>query len=230
MKHIVIAEDEQTLRENLSYALEKEGYKVSSYSNGFEAWEARAQLHPSLYILDIIMPRMDGLELCRLIREENRKVPIIFLSSKDEELDRIMGFETGGDDYLGKPFSVSELTARIRVLIRRSEGTNCTGEIQKLGKLTLIPNNNTALWEDSKIALTVSEYRLLSGLADSLQAIHSRRELHKVIFPHDQFINERAIDSHIKRIRRKLQNAGAPKNILESIYGMGYRLNVFSPD
>ncbi len=224
MKHIAIVDDEAALRENLSYALDKEGYEVSSYNNGEDAWEGRRTIRPDLYVLDILMPRMDGLEFCRLLRKEDRKTPIIFLSSRDEELDRVLGLETGGDDYIGKPFSVRELLARIKAVLRRADGETGAEPSISAGALRIDPSTYKAAWNDNELVFTLSEYRLLLELARSPGTVKTRSALYSAAFPEDNYVNERAVDSHIKRIRRKLEEAGAPKDILETVYGLGYRL------
>ncbi|MCK5249837.1 MAG: response regulator transcription factor [Spirochaetaceae bacterium] len=226
MKHIAIVDDEAALRENLSYALNKEGYRVSVYPNGQAAWEARQDDSPDLYLLDILMPRMDGIEFCRLLRRNDTRTPVIFLSSRDEELDRVLGLETGGDDYIGKPFSVRELLARIKAVLRRADGIGQGEPPIDVGPLKLDPDSYKASWNDEALVFTLSEYRLLSELARSPGTVRTRSALYSSAFPEDKFINERAVDSHIKRIRRKLEVAGAPKNILETIYGLGYRLRI----
>ena len=226
MKHIAIVDDEAALRENLSYALNKEGYRVSAYANGQDAWEAHQDDSPDLYLLDILMPRMDGLEFCRLLRRDDSRTPVIFLSSRDEELDRVLGLETGGDDYIGKPFSVRELLARVKAVLRRAEGVGLGEPPINVGPLKLDPDSYKASWNDEELVFTLSEYRLLSELARSPGTVRTRSALYSSAFPEDKFINERAVDSHIKRIRRKLEVAGAPKNILDTIYGLGYRLRI----
>ena len=171
------------------------------------------------------MPRMDGLEFCRQLREAGSRVPIIFLSSRDEELDRIIGFETGGDDYIGKPFSVRELTARIKAVLRRVDGEGLDESPVEAGSLRLVPSSCKVSWEGQELALTLSEYRLLMVLATSPGTVRTRADLYVAAFPEDQYINERAVDSHIKRIRRKLDMLGAPRYFLTTIYGLGYRLS-----
>ena len=226
MKHIAIVDDEETLRDNLGYALNKEGYHVSSHPNGQEAWEARSTSTPDLYVLDILMPKMDGLEFCRLLRHEDKKTPVIFLSSRDEELDRVLGLEIGGDDYIGKPFSVRELLARIKAVLRRAEGDEPKEPPITAGPLSMNPGSYTAMWDSHEIIFTLSEYRLLTELARSPGTVRTRSALYSAAFPEDQYVNERAVDSHIKRIRRKLESAGSPKDVLETVYGLGYRLRV----
>jgi DNA-binding response OmpR family regulator len=169
---------------------------------------------------------MDGLEFCRLLRKQDTRTPIIFLSSRDEELDRVLGLEIGGDDYIGKPFSVRELLARVRAVLRRADGEGGGDPPIEAGPLRLDPGSYKAMWNDTDIVFTLSEYRLLSVLARDPGTVRTRTALYTAAYPEDQFINERAVDSHIKRIRRKLENAGASKDILETVYGLGYRLGL----
>jgi len=226
MKHIAIVDDEATLRDNLSYALNKEGYIVSTYSNGQDAWEAYQSNPPHLYLLDILMPRLDGLEFCRLLRQADSKTPIIFLSSRDQELDKVLGLETGGDDYIGKPFSVRELLARIKAVLRRVDGVDKMDPPIQVGSFTLIPAGYRAAWNGRELVFTISEFRIFFELIRSQGAVRSRSALFSSVFPNDEFVNERAVDSHIKRIRKKLESIGAPKNTIETMYGMGYRFGV----
>lgn len=226
MKHIAIVDDEATLRDNLSYALSKEGYIVSAYCNGQDAWEAYQGNPPHLYLLDILMPRLDGLEFCRLLRQADSTTPIIFLSSRDQELDKVLGLETGGDDYIGKPFSVRELLARIRAVLRRVDGVDQRDPPIQVGAFTLIPASYRAAWNGRELVLTISEFRIFSELIRSPGAVRSRSALFSSVFPNDKFMNERAVDSHIKRIRKKLESIGAPKSTIEAMYGMGYRFGI----
>ena len=224
--HISVVDDEASLRDNLNYALEREGYNVSTYPNGQDAWDAYNRIPPDLYVLDILMPRMDGLELCKRLRKIDTHTPVIFLSSRDEELDKVMGLEIGGDDYICKPFSVRELIARIKAVLRRIEGGSGDEPSIELGPLFLSPGSYKASWAGKALTFTLTEYRLLTELMNTPGMAQSRSALYNAAFPEDQFINERAVDSHIKRIRRKLELAGAPRTILETVYGLGYRLGV----
>src|SRR5437870_1867698 len=158
---IAIVDDEANIRETVAFALRREGYEVAAYADGAEAWEMFQSKLPELVILDILMPRMDGLELCRKIRATSESVPIIFLTSRDEEVDRILGLELGGDDYLGKPFSMRELIARVRVLFRRSarraETPRDDENVQRVGSLELDPQCFLVRWKGTAIDFTVTE-------------------------------------------------------------------------
>src|SRR5205809_2487233 len=164
---IAVVDDEANIRETVAFALRREGYEVLVYADGAEAWEAFRERLPDLVILDILMPRVDGLELCRKVRGANDAVPMIFLTSRDDELDRILGLELGADDYLCKPFSMRELVARVRVLFRRvALGRLPAAEARtlRLGALTLDLDRYLARWKDRPVALTVTDFLLLAAL------------------------------------------------------------------
>lgn len=223
---LFVVDDEDSIRENLGFALKKEGYAVSPHPNGQSAWEAFQLSPPDLLLLDIMMPKMDGLELCRRIRSINEQVPILFLSSRDEELDRIIGLEMGGDDYLCKPFSIRELLVRIKVILRRSrQEIRKEEEYYKTGSLTLSPARGLCRWKDSPVTLTITEFRILEDLVREPGLIRSREQLMHAAFPEDLYANERALDSHIKRIRKKLQVNDPSFDGIDTIYGLGYRWN-----
>jgi len=223
---VAIVDDEENIRETVSYALRKEGYIPLSFTDGASAWEVFQKKLPDLVVLDIIMPRMDGLELCRKIRSVSETLPLIFLTSKDEELDRILGLEIGGDDYLCKPFSMRELIARIKVLFRR---INYLKEPEKEedflthGALKLNIRCYTVEWKGKNIPLTVTEFMLLSSLIKYPGHVKNREQLMKEAYPHNTFVSDRTIDSHIKRLRQKFVQIDTDFNCIETVYGLGYR-------
>jgi two-component system response regulator ChvI len=224
---VAIVEDEQNIRENTAFALEREGYEVAIYPDGLSAWEAFQRSLPDLLVLDIIMPRMDGLELCRRVRGMSETIPIIFLTSRDEEIDRVLGLELGADDYLCKPFSMRELIARIRVLFRRV-ALNRTPDIDerhvhRVGKLSLDLQRYTARWDDRLVPLTVTEFMILRALARRPGYVKTRQQLMEEGYPHDTFVSDRTIDSHIKRLRKKFVSIDDSFDDIETVYGLGYR-------
>jgi len=222
MIQIALVDDEEKIRTNLAYALEHEGYEVMVFSNGEEAWAALEKSKPDLLILDIMMPRLNGLELCRRIRRTDQTLPILFLSSRDEELDRVIGLESGGDDYLCKPFSIRELLARIRVILKRcGPGSVFTGTAA--GHLELDREGCLARWKGVPLILTITEFRILDALGTAPGVVKTRDQLFAAAFPDDAYPNERAVDSHIKRLRRKLVEADPAFDALETVYGLGYR-------
>jgi two-component system response regulator ChvI len=225
---VAIVEDEATIRETVGFALKREGYRVRPFADGREAWESFEQELPGLVVLDIVLPRMDGLELCRKLRARSESLPIIFLSSRDEELDRVLGLELGADDYLCKPFSMRELVARVKVLFRRAAllRAGTAPEPEKLlrnGPLELDLQRYSAKWNDRVVPLTVTEFLLLHALAKHPGHVKSRRQLMEEAYPHDAFVSERTIDSHVKRLRRKFEEREAEFAKIETVHGLGYR-------
>jgi len=224
---VAIVEDEQNLRDNVAFALRREGYRVAAFADGASAWEAFQQALPDLVVLDIIMPRMDGLELCRKVRGLSETVPIIFLTSRDEEFDRVLGLELGADDYLCKPFSMRELQARVKVLFRRMalgrEPSGHDEELLRVGALELDLRRYTARWNDQTVPLTVTEFMILNALARRPGHVKTRDQLMTDGYPHDTFVSDRTIDSHIKRIRKKFLAIDEKFDGVETVYGLGYR-------
>jgi len=234
---IALVDDEPNIRETVGLALRRHGYRVSPYADGLEAWEALRNTLPDLVILDILMPRMDGLELCRRLRARSEILPILFLTSKDEEFDRVLGLELGADDYLVKPFSLRELIARVRVLLRRlalaraavaGRPDLATGTVEgsiEAGALVLDLDRHEAKWDGAALGLTVTEFRILRALARRPGHVKTRDQLMDEAYPDDAYVAERTIDSHIKRLRRKLAgaSAGDAPEAIETVYGLGYR-------
>lgn len=223
---IAIAEDETGLREAVAYALAQQGYEVAQFADGESAWKSFQVRLPDLIVLDIIMPRMDGLELCRSVRTVDRVVPVMFLTSKDDEFDRVLGLELGADDYLTKPFSMRELIARVRALLRRralAEHPTPKSEQLRLGALVLEPDALRARWSEQPVPLTVTEFRLLLSMANSPGAVKSRSALLDAAYPEDLYVGERSIDCHVRRIRKKLAEIDPAFDQIETVYGAGYR-------
>lgn len=215
----------------VSRALRGEGFRTAVFPDGAEAWDSFSVSLPGLVILDIIMPRMDGLEVCRRIRAVSDAVPVMFLTSRDEEFDRVLGLELGADDYLCKPFSLRELTARVKVLFRRAgirpeeKGqTAAAADLVTVGDLSLDARRFSAAWKGSAIRLTVTEFRILHALARQPEFVRTREQLLAEAFPHDAYMSDRTIDCHIRRIRAKLERVDAGYDGIETLYGLGYRL------
>ena len=226
---VAIVDDEDGVCEAVSFALEESGYTATSFRDGADAWSAWRDELPDLVVLDIIMPRMDGLELCRRIRARSADVPVIFLSSKDEEIDRVVGLELGADDYLCKPFSVRELVARVRALERRLRFSRPDAEprsersLLRDGELELDLEAIRVRWHGELVPLTVTEFRLLEVLVRNRGAVLSREQLLRAAYPDDVYVTERSIDSHVRRIRKKFEESGRPLEAIASVYGAGYR-------
>jgi DNA-binding response OmpR family regulator len=224
---IAVVDDEENIRETLAFALGREGFRVETYSDGAEAWVRLQQSLPDLVILDIIMPNMDGLELCRRIRSRSDSVPIIFLTSRDEEFDRVLGLELGADDYLCKPFSMRELIARVKVLFRRlalgAPTESRPAETIREGNLELDLQRYLVTWKGTTVPLTVTEFMMLQALVRHPGHVKTRAQLTKEGYQFDTWVSERTVDSHIKRLRRKFETVDGGFDRIETVYGLGYR-------
>ncbi|MBF9016283.1 MULTISPECIES: response regulator transcription factor [unclassified Oceanispirochaeta] len=228
MAVIAVVDDEESLRETLSYALEKEGHRVSCFENGEDAWRSFQKEAPELMILDIMMPRMDGLELCRRVRGVDQQIPLMFLSSRDEEFDRILGLEIGADDYLCKPFSLRELCTRVKVLLRRSRSAVLPESSSDQTELRLCEESFRAWWKGELLTLSISEFRILQDLSACPDSVRSREQLIQAAFPLDHYVSDRSIDSHIKRLRKKISSIDSGFDRIEAVYGLGYRFRTLS--
>jgi two-component system response regulator ChvI len=228
---IALVDDEESLRETVGFALRREGYRVESFADGLAAWHTFEKTLPDLAILDVLMPRMDGLELCRRLRALSERLPILFLTSRDEEFDRVLGLELGADDYLCKPFSMRELAARVKVLLRRAaqrqEPPGGDERGFEAGRLRLDLARYQAFGNGAPVALTVTEFTLLHALARRPGHVKTRAQLLEEGYPHDAYASDRTIDSHVKRLRKKLAEADPSFEAIETVYGLGYR---FRPD
>ena len=226
-RRVAVVEDEETIREGICAALTREGYDAQPFDDGRSAWDVFDVRLPDLAVLDIGVPRMDGLEICRRLRAKSERLPIIFVTSRDEELDRILGLEIGADDYLCKPFSMRELMARVKVLLRRASHADAVrgpGEaVLQVGDLRVDPVALTVAWKGRAIPLTVTELLLLQTLVARPGAVLSRDQLMDGAYPDKTSVSDRTIDSHVKRIRRKFAAVDAAFAAIESVYGAGYR-------
>ncbi|MDR3961650.1 MAG: response regulator transcription factor [Eggerthellaceae bacterium] len=220
---ILIVDDEPSITEFVSYAMQKEGYQTEIASDGEEALRKIEQQHFDLFILDIMLPGIDGYELCRRIRAK-MSTPILFLSARDTELNKVVGLELGADDYLAKPFGVRELLARTRALLRRSQGNEMvSGNEISAGGITLNEDTHVAQGDKGAIDLTPREFELLACLMRNAGKVVSREDL-----LHDawnwEFITEtKTVDTHIKRLRDKIESAGYDPKLVETVRGYGYR-------
>ena len=224
---VSIVEDEETIREAVCFALRREGFRIEAYADGLAAWEAWSRALPDLAILDIGLPRLDGLELCRRLRGRSDRLPIIFVTSREDEFDRVLGLELGADDYLCKPFSMRELMARVRVLLRRASltATDAAAGPEQfiIGSLTIDPLRLSAAWHGTNVPLTVTEFLLLQALARRAGIVKTREQLMDEAYPDRVSVSDRTIDSHVKRIRRKFQAVDPSFDAIEGVYGAGYR-------
>jgi two-component system, OmpR family, response regulator ChvI len=230
-RRIVVVEDEETIREGICLALRREGHAPAPYDDGLTAWEAMERELPDLVVLDIGVPRLDGLDLCRRLRARTETLPIIFVTSREEEFDRVLGLEIGADDYLCKPFSMRELMARVKVLLRRANATDAAARSTEdqpvvCGRLTIDPLRLAVVWDGRIVALTVTEILLLQGLVRRPGIVKTREQLMIDAYPDRVSVSDRTIDSHVKRIRRKFQVVDSAFDQIEGVYGAGYRYRV----
>lgn len=232
MSHeIALVDDDRNILTSVSIALQAEGFVTRVYSDGATALKAFADNPPDLGVFDIKMPNMDGMELLRRVREFSA-VPVIFLTSRDDELDEALGLAMGADDYISKPFSQRLLIARIRAILRRQdlakdEATATPDEpeppLLERGRLTMDPARHKVLWNGKEVALTVTEFLILETLAQRPGVVKSRNQLLDVAYQDDVYVDDRTIDSHIKRIRRKFRTVDSGFDAIETLYGVGYR-------
>ena len=224
---IALVDDDRNILTSVSMTLEAEGFAVRTYTDGAEALRGLMQSPVDLAVLDIKMPRMDGMELLEKLRKSS-ELPVIFLTSKDDEVDELMGLRMGADDYIKKPFSQRLLIERIRTLLRREASRNATGEKTNeaaitRGDLTLDPNRHLCTWKNQPVELTVTEFLLLKALAQRPGHVKSRDQLMDSAYGENIYVDDRTIDSHIKRLRKKFKVLDNDFNQIETLYGVGYR-------
>lgn len=227
---IALVDDDRNILASVSMTLQSEGFSVRVYSDGKTALNALLESPPDLVVLDIKMPIMDGMEVLRRLREKSM-VPVIFLTSKDDELDEALGLASGADDYIAKPFSLRLLIARIRALLRRtearfqekSEETPPNSHIIVRGRLVMDPDRHQVSWDGEDISLTVTEFLILEALAQRPGFVKSRDQLMDTAYQDDVYVDDRTIDSHIKRLRRKFRQVDNQFKSIETLYGIGYR-------
>ena len=230
MSHtIALVDDDRNILTSVAIALEAEGFTVQTYADGAEALRSLAASPVDLAVLDIKMPRMDGIELLTRLRRDSL-VPVIFLTSKDEEIDEVLGFKMGADDYIRKPFSLRLLIERIRAVLRRADTTggaddDDAGTEPKMvrGDLVLDPARHECSWRGHGVTLTVTEFLILKSLAARPGHVRSRDQLMDVAYDDNIYVDDRTIDSHIKRIRKKLKATDPGFAQIETLYGVGYR-------
>jgi two-component system response regulator ChvI len=214
---IALVDDERNILTSLRMALEAEGYKVRTYSDGASALEALTEDPADLGIFDIKMPRMDGMELLRRVRQQS-DMPVIFLTSKDEEIDELFGLKMGADDYISKPFSLRRFQPK--------DGSNSQSETARVierGQLRLDPERHTCHWDGKPVTLTVTEFLILQALAARPGVVKTRDALMDAAYDDQVYVDDRTIDSHIKRLRKKFKQVDENFDVIETLYGVGYR-------
>ncbi|MFL2785132.1 MAG: response regulator transcription factor [Paracoccaceae bacterium] len=232
MSKIALVDDDRNILTSVSMTLETEGFDVDTYTDGQSALDAFSRSMPDLAILDIKMPRMDGMDLLQRSRQKS-SLPVIFLTSKDDEIDEILGLRMGADDYVTKPFSQRLLLEHIRSLLRRKDANegNFVGEetedtkVLVRGELSIDPLRHSVTWKGLSVTLTVTEFLLLQALAQRPGFVKTRDQLMDVAYDEQIYVDDRTIDSHIKRLRKKMRSVDNSFSAIETLYGIGYRYN-----
>ena len=232
MAKITLVDDDENIVASVSLALESHGHTVKAYYDGLTGLQALESDPPDLAILDVKMPRMDGMEVLRRLRQ-TRETPVIILTSKDDEIDEVLGFNLGADDYIHKPFSQRLLIERVKAVLRRgreneenpigSPGSAAAARAIKRGRLTLDPARHDCLWDDKPVKLTVTEFLLLQALAQRPGFVKSRDNLMDAAYDDQVYVDDRTIDSHVKRMRKKFRLVDPEFDAIETLYGVGYR-------
>jgi two-component system response regulator ChvI len=228
MPTIALVDDDRNILTSVSIALEAEGYRVMTYSDGSSALDGFKTGLPDLAILDIKMPRMDGLELLRRLRQKS-DMPVIVLTSKEDEIDEVFGLKMGADDFIRKPFSQRLLVERAKTVLRRSAARDgvhskeADVKVIEQGQLRMDPERHTCTWKTNPVTLTVTEFLILQALASRPGVVKSRNALMDAAYDDEVYVDDRTIDSHIKRLRKKFTSADQAFDMIETLYGVGYR-------
>ncbi len=238
MAKITLIDDDENITTSVSLALESHGHEVKAFHDGVSGLQALESDPPDVVILDVKMPRMDGMEVLRRLRQTS-DIPVIMLTSKDEEIDEILGFNLGADDYMHKPFSQRLLIERVKAVLRRARAdaeedpdtpptaaqaaAAAAAKPLKRGKLTLDPQRHDCLWEGRAVKLTVTEFLLLQSLAQRPGFVKSRDNLMDAAYDDQVYVDDRTIDSHVKRMRKKFRVVDPEFDAIETLYGVGYR-------
>ncbi len=215
---VLIVEDEPNIASLVRMYLEKEGFRVSHVADGLAAVDTIGRLEPSVVVLDVMLPGIDGLEVCRRVRQRSR-VPIIMLTAKDEEIDKVLGLELGADDYLTKPFSPRELVARVKALLRRAGGEESPASTVKLGEVTLDEQRRSVEVDGKTVDLTAKEFDLLAFLMTNPKIVFSRDRLLERVWGYERAVDSRTVDSHVRSLRSKLGSA----ELIKTVRGVGYK-------
>ena len=229
MTVIALVDDDRNILTSVSILLETEGYQVKTFTDGAAALVAFGAATPDLAILDIKMPRMDGMELLRRLRQKT-DMPVIFLTSKDEEIDELFGLKMGADDFIRKPFSQRLLVERVKAVLRRAvpkDGSapkeTDSAKVLERGLLRMDPERHTCTWKNEPVTLTVTEFLILQALASRPGVVKSRNALMDAAYDDQVYVDDRTIDSHIKRLRKKCKAAAEDFDMIDTLYGVGYR-------
>ncbi|MES0826443.1 response regulator transcription factor [Ruegeria sp. SCP11] len=224
MNNILIVDDDARIRDVVRFALEDSGFRTTEASTGQDALELFENTPADLVILDIGMPEMDGLEACKELRKSST-VPILFLTARDDEIDRILGFQLGGDDYVTKPFSPRELVLRIKAILARSADTKSPDEVTVFQDLRLDHSAHRCTLAEAEIQLTGIEFSVLSILAKAPSRVYARAQLIEQVYGHNTYLSGRTVDSHIRNIRQKARALGYP-DLIQTVHGVGVKLGI----
>ncbi|MFD2250924.1 two-component system response regulator ChvI [Pseudochelatococcus lubricantis] len=230
MPTIALVDDDRNILTSVSIALEAEGYRIQTYTDGATALDGLASDPPDMAIFDIKMPRMDGMELLRRLRQKS-DLPVIFLTSKDDEIDELFGLKMGADDFIRKPFSQRLLVERVRAVLRRAaprdqsapRDADVAARVLERGHLKMDPERHTSTWRNQPVTLTVTEFLILQALAQRPGVVKSRNALMDAAYDDQVYVDDRTIDSHIKRLRKKFKAVDDEFDMIETLYGVGYR-------
>ena len=228
MPTVALVDDDRNILTSVSIALEAEGYRTMTYSDGASALDGFKTSPPDLAILDIKMPRMDGMEMLRRLRQKS-DMPVIFLTSKEEEIDELFGLKMGADDFIRKPFSQRLLVERVKAVLRRStskDGANpkeADAKVLERGLLRMDPERHICTWKSEAVTLTVTEFLILQALASRPGVVKSRDALMDAAYDDQVYVDDRTIDSHVKRLRKKSKSVDEAFDMIETLYGVGYR-------
>ncbi|MGB0922299.1 MAG: response regulator transcription factor [Alphaproteobacteria bacterium] len=224
--NIALVDDDRNILTSVQIALEAEGFDVTAFTDGQQALQQFAKQAPDLLVLDIKMPRMDGMEVLRQLRSKS-DLPVIFLTSKDEEIDEVLGLRMGADDYIRKPFSQRLLIERIRAILRRrladEQPRKEADKVMERGRLVMDPARHSVTWDGEVVSLTVTEFLILKSLAIRPGHVKSRDNLMDAAYEDEVYVDDRTIDSHIKRLRKKFKEVDDTFSSIETLYGIGYR-------
>ncbi|MGG0410607.1 response regulator transcription factor [Peribacillus simplex] len=231
-KKILVVDDEQSIVTLLQYNLEQAGYSVVTALDGEQGLEAAVDIRPDLVVLDLMLPKMDGLEVCKQLRQQKINIPILMLTAKDDEFDKVLGLELGADDYLTKPFSPREVVARIKAILRRSQFQSDGSEsnqdqedgLLKLGELKVFPERYEAFFDEQQLELTPKEFELLLYLAKNKGRVLTRDQLLSAVWNYDFAGDSRIVDVHISHLREKIEKDTKKPLYIKTIRGLGYKL------
>jgi len=228
MPTIALVDDDRNILTSVSIALEAEGYRIMTYTDGASALDGFKTSPPDLAILDIKMPRMDGMEMLRRLRQKS-DMPVIFLTSKEEEIDELFGLKMGADDFIRKPFSQRLLVERVKAVLRRStskDGANpkeADAKVLERGLLRMDPERHICTWKSEAVTLTVAEFLIMQALAGRPGVVKSRDALMDAAYDDQVYVDDRTVDSHVKRLRKKFKSVDEAFDMIETLYGVGYR-------